>query len=80
MTKKEFKELKKLSRFFWNQAKLLEREFENRFQGVDLIEWNRIKTKSETYKYASTMLSVCLEKLKSTKDNSTGKGCIQIAK
>ena len=63
MTKQEFNELKRLAKFFWNQADLLEKDSDDRLRVSDLPEWHRMRAKADAYKYSSTLLSMKLKKL-----------------
>jgi hypothetical protein len=64
MTEKELNELKRLAKYFWRQAKLLEKDINNRSEVDDLIEFSKRRAKADVYRHASTLLSVKLEILK----------------
>jgi hypothetical protein len=63
MTQHELNDLKKLAKFLWDQAELLEKDSDDRLKDSDLSEWNRLRAKAEAYKYTSTLLTMKLEKL-----------------
>jgi hypothetical protein len=63
MTKQELNELKRLAKFFWNQADLLEKDSDNRLQADDVTERSRRRAQADVYRYASTLLSMKLEQL-----------------
>lgn len=63
MTQHELNELKKLAKFLWDQAELLEKDSDDRLKGSDLSEWSKPKARAEAYKYTSTLLTMKLEKL-----------------
>jgi len=73
MTKQEFNELKKLAKFLWNQADLLEKDSDDRLKVSDLPGWGITRAKAEAYKYTSTLLSMKLEKLQ--RDANKQQGC-----
>jgi hypothetical protein len=72
MTKHELSELKKLAKFLWNQADLLERDSDDRLKLSDLSGWSRTRAKAETYKYTSTLLSMKLKKLQRSGNKQQG--------
>jgi hypothetical protein len=63
MTKQELNELKKLAKFLWRKAALLERDSDDRLKVSDLPGWSITRAKAEIYKHTSTLLSMKLERL-----------------
>ncbi len=61
MTNQELNELKKLAKFLWNQANLLEKADTNRQQMVDLVDYSSRRAKADAYRHTSTLLSMKLE-------------------
>jgi hypothetical protein len=63
MTNQEVKELKRLAKFLWNQADLLEKDSNNGLQVADLIDYSNRRAKADAYRYTSTLLSMKLERM-----------------
>ena len=55
MTNQELNELKKLAKFLWNQASLLEKADNNRQQMVDLVDYGSRRAKADAYRHTSTL-------------------------
>jgi len=63
MTQHELNELKKLAKFLWDQAELMEKHSDDRLKDSDLSELSGLRAKTEAYKYTSTLLTMKLGKL-----------------
>lgn len=70
MTNQELNELKKLAKFLWNQANLLEKADTNRQQMVDLVDYSSRRAKADAYRHTSTLLSMKLEKLQGNRNKN----------
>jgi hypothetical protein len=70
MTKQELNELKRLAKFLWNQASLMEKDGNNRLRAADLIDYSSRKAKADAYRHTSTLLSMKLEKLQGNRNKN----------
>jgi hypothetical protein len=76
MTKQELNELKRLAKFFWSRARLLEKAGDNRLHADSGMNWIKNRAQADSYRHASTLLSLKLEKLQGNKSsgNNSPKG------